>query len=286
MLRLDPAHPPLWRDATTLQFGLDPVAIVDAPEAWQERLVRELEHGVAPAALEPVGIAIGAAPGEPTSFVRRISRALASAPAGPASRAVVVQAADGVDRSVTAAVMQALATAGFESAPTPTSPTDGEPTPIVMLAQHLVEPRRAAIAIGRDLPHLPVVFRGADVEIGPYVRPGVSACLACVAADRIDADPAWPQLAAQMLGRPAPHVTTAVAWEAGLAAARMLTDAARHPARQATRSLRLRVATGALTVRRHRPHAACRCRSLGGIATAPVREVPATTTARAYARPA
>lgn len=162
----------------------------------------------------------------------------------------------------------------------------GRAPAVILLAHHIVEPRRAAIVIGRDLTHLPVVFGGAGAEIGPFVRPGVTACLACVAADRADADPRWPHLAAQLLGRRAPVVSPALAWEAGLAAARMLTDAQRHPSRQTTSSVRVSDATGARTMRTHRPNAACRCRSLAGIAKEPAHEAPRTTTARAFALPA
>jgi bacteriocin biosynthesis cyclodehydratase domain-containing protein len=288
MLRLDPAHPPLWRDATTLQFGLEAVAIVRAPEPWHDRLVHELQHGLPPAAVETVGTALGAAPGEATAFVSRISRALRTASA-PAQQ-VVLQVADGVSPVVADAVAQALGAAGFQGSADPWAglgdATTRDADPVVMLANHVVEPRRAALFLGRDIPHLPVVFGGASVQIGPFVRPGKTACLACVAAEQLDADPAWARLAAQLLGRPAPAMSPAVAWEAGLAAARMLSDAVRRPARQTTRSLRLRVATGARTTRTHRPHAACRCRSLGGSAMAPVREAPETTTAREYALPA
>lgn len=284
MLRLDPAHPPLWRDATTLQFGLDPVVILDAPEEWQGRLVRELEHGIPPVAVEAVGTAVGAAPGEASAFVRRLRRALVTA-APPPRRPVVLQASDGMDPALVGAVADALALAGHEPAREPYGPQPAGAA-LVLLAHHVVEPRRAALAIGRDLPHLPLVFGGSAVEIGPYVRPGVTACLACLAAAHLDADPAWPQLAAQAIGRRGHGVPLAVAWEAGLAAARLISDAERRPSRQTSSSLRLRVATGSRTTRTHHPHAACRCRSLGGSATARGPEAPATTTARAFAQPA
>lgn len=288
MLRLDPAYPPLWRDASTLQFGLDAVAIVEHIEPWQERLVRELEHGLPPAALDAMGTALGGATGEADAFVGRIRRALAQ-PRASRRLAVVLQVSDATPRDVADGVALALASSGIECSTEAWSGVlspSPDATPVIMLAQHVVEPRRAALVVGRDIPHLPVVFGGASVEIGPFVRPGETACLACVAAHRIDADPAWPQLAAQLIGRPAPAVREALVWEAGLAAARLVSDAGRHPVRQSSPSVTIHAATGARTTRNHRPHAACRCRSLAGIATAPDRAVPESTTARAYARPA
>jgi hypothetical protein len=282
MLRIDPAHPPLWRDPTTLQFGLHAVAVLEVSDAWQERLVRELEHGVPPAALDGVGRAVGAPTGAAAQFVRRISRALA--PAAPvAPRGIAIQAADGVSDALVDDVRAALSEAGFE----PSADSAGaDPVPVVMLAHHVVHPRSASMLLGRDISHLPIVFSGAGAEVGPFVRPGVTPCLSCVAEHRRDADEAWPRLAAQLLGRRAPVVSTALAWEAGLAASHMITDAARHPARQTASSLQMRAESGARTVKTHRPHAACRCRSLGGIATGRVPGVPATTRATAYAQPA
>ena len=60
MLRLDPAHPPLWRSDTVLQFGADAVAFVHDPEPWQQRLLHELARGIPEDALEPVAEAFGA----------------------------------------------------------------------------------------------------------------------------------------------------------------------------------------------------------------------------------
>ena len=282
MLRIDPAHPPLWRDPTTLQFGLNAVAVIEVTDAWQERLVRELEHGVPPAALDAVGRAVGAPGGASEEFVRSIGRALAT-PARMTYRRIGLQTGDGVDASLVVDVRAALSGAGFElvdGAPGP------EPIPVVMLANHVVPPRSGSVLLGRDIPHVPIVFSGGGVEVGPFVRPGVTPCLSCVAEHRRDADEAWPRLAAQLLGRRGPIVSSALAWEAALAASHMLTDAARRPARQTASSVQIHAESGARTTRTHRPHAACRCRSLAGIATGRVREVPATTRATAYAQPA
>src|SRR3546814_16858756 len=51
MLRRNPAHPPLWRDATTVQFGLDDLARLDDPQPWEEHLLDDLAHGIPETAL-------------------------------------------------------------------------------------------------------------------------------------------------------------------------------------------------------------------------------------------
>ena len=57
MLRLDPSHPPVWRSAGALQFGAEPVAVLDDPAPWQLRVIRELERGVPDGAF--VSFAVG-----------------------------------------------------------------------------------------------------------------------------------------------------------------------------------------------------------------------------------
>jgi hypothetical protein len=54
----------------------------------------------------------------------------------------------------------------------------------------------------RHRPHLPVVIRETTAVIGPLVLPGQTPCLRCVELTRGDRDPAWPVLAAQLIGEP------------------------------------------------------------------------------------
>ena len=288
MLRLDPAHPPLWRSATSLQFGADAVAVIEDPEPWQQRLIRELEDGIPDAALDPIAIALGAPQDAAGAFIRRIARALSSPPARP--QRVTLQSPDGFPRDRIHLVADALAAAGAEIAESTWFGAPHEQVtsggPVVVLAHHLVEPRRVAALMAGDVPHVPLIFTGSGAEIGPFVRPGTTPCLACVAAHRRDADPAWPHVAAQLLGRPAPAVSRAMVVEASLVTARLVSEAERHRGRPRCHSLILRADSLHRSMHAHRPHAECRCRSLAGIATADVPAFPATTTATALARPA
>jgi hypothetical protein len=288
MLRLDPGFPPLWRSPTTLQFGLDAVAMVEDPEPWQQRLIRELEHGIPEAALEPIAIAFGAPEGAADAFVRGIERALLG-PAPPRRRIAVQSPHDGAGETAEA-VARAFESTGIDvdrvtwfGAPNEAVPAASA---VVVLAHHLVEPRRASVLMGADVPHVPLVFTGAGAEVGPFIVPGRTPCLACIAAHRRDADPAWPHLAAQLLGRRPPEVHDALAVEAALVVARLISEAERSPQRIRCHSLTVRENSLHRSMRVHRPHAACRCRSLGGTATAVVPAFPATRTATAFARPA
>lgn len=58
------------------------------------------------------------------------------------------------------------------------------------------------LAVVRHRPHLPVVIRETTAVIGPLVLPGRTPCLRCVELTRGDRDPAWPALAAQLIGDP------------------------------------------------------------------------------------
>lgn len=56
-----------------------------------------------------------------------------------------------------------------------------------------------ALAYGqRSLAHLAVAIRDGTVVVGPLVRPGLSPCLNCLDLHRLDRDPAWKVVAAQL----------------------------------------------------------------------------------------
>lgn len=289
MLRLDPAYPPVWRSATTLQFGAAPVAVVDDPAPWQQRLVHELARGIPDEALEPVASALGAPDHGGTAFVRRIGRAIESPPAGDPPR-VIVQVPSGFPWARADATATALASTGttVTMAAWHDAPDEliADAATLVVLADHVVHPIRVAALMARDIPHLPIVFTGVGAEVGPFVRPGRTPCLACIAAHRRDADPTWPLVVSQLIGHPAAETDPSIAAEAGIVAARQISEAERSATRQTTHSLTLRAGSLHRESRRHRPHADCRCRSLAGTARADDRAVHAPTTATVIARPA
>jgi bacteriocin biosynthesis cyclodehydratase domain-containing protein len=73
------------------------------------------------------------------------------------------------------------------------------------------------------LPHLAVTVRDGAALVGPLVPPRGRPCLNCLDLHRIDRDPAWPQLAAQLAAPdPEPCATATVLSAAGLATAEVL----------------------------------------------------------------
>jgi bacteriocin biosynthesis cyclodehydratase domain-containing protein len=87
----------------------------------------------------------------------------------------------------------------------------GSDRPAGLLAAGFAQRRQA---------HLLVGMRDATPVVGPLVRAGGSPCLNCLDLHRQDRDPAWPELAAQLAGRPpaepctAPTLIAAVAYAA------------------------------------------------------------------------
>lgn len=288
MLRIDPTHPPLWRTATSLQFGLDAVATVTDPSRWQQRLVRELEHGIPETAAVPFAVAAGASRRAAEAFLDLIDPALTHE--DDLSLPVILQAAGEVPAGQLDLIARALVSAGCGVHPAHAfDPPGGAPAdaaPVVVVAHRVVPPGFAAALMADDRPHLPVVLSPGAADVGPLITPGRTACLSCRAAERRDADPAWPTLAAQLVGRPVDDVDPSVLWEAGIVAGRMLTASARHPAAADDHSLTLRAGSLHRALQTHRPHADCRCRSLAGTSTADAPAHRGPTTPRAYARPA
>lgn len=290
MLRLDSSHPPVWRSDTVLQFGSEAVVLLDDPQPWQLRLVRELELGIPDGAFIAFAEALGA-PGADVAarFLSRLHRVLTTDAATPArvslhcAHEVPDRHRDGIAAGLAATGLDLDIAHRFD--PLDEVGRGVAAAAVVFVTHRVVAPGAVSTLMAADVAHVPVVLTGSGAEIGPFVTPGRTACLACVTAHRRDADPSWPVVAAQLLGRPVDS-EGAVLLEAGIVAGRLIAERARNPALHRTRSVALRAGSLHRNVRSHLPHAECRCRSLGETATAnaPVRLEP--TSATAYARPA
>lgn len=290
MLRLAPSHPPLWRTDSSMQLGADGAVRVDDVAPWQERLLDALGDGIPDAMLLPLARTLGAGEEEAARFVAAIGAALVPGEEGP----IAVQAELPAD--VTHGEAEALAhgwQAGGLDARSITRWRHDAPDPslpMILVADRLVEPRRAAALMAADITHLPIELAGDRAVVGPLVVPGVTACLACLHAHRTEVDPRWPLVAVQLIGRERMATDTGLAIEAAVLAARLL-----RAARAGTTPVpALSVTLSRADVRRvwhaHRPHAACLCRSPERIASAdgggPTTPPAPTTTATAFARPA
>ena len=158
----------------------------------------------------------------------------------------------------------------------------GDGAPVVAVAAHVLDPRRAARFMREDISHLPFVLAHDRVCVGPSVVPGMTACTACTHAHRRDADGAWPAIAAQLLTLPAPDTPRGIVYDAAALSVRLLSARPDRAGRSATILGR----RGRVTWHANPPHEDCLCRSHARSATplAPVVRFPVPTTATASAR--
>lgn len=70
----------------------------------------------------------------------------------------------------------------------------------IAICSYLTNPTWAEACIKQGLPHLPIIKRETEIEVGPLFIPGRTCCLHCQHLAKRDVDPEWPQLAAQLTG--------------------------------------------------------------------------------------
>lgn len=193
MLRIDPAAVLVWRSPSTLQIGVDPplAVLTDLPPT-AERLVAALVAGTDQAALAALAIDRQMGRAELQRLLDAVRPALLPEPPAPSAPVLVEGPPD---------LVAGLGVAEGLLAHDPAAPPPTAPPPLVLLAaHHVLAPGRAARWLASDVPHLPVVFGERAAVVGPFVIPGSTPCLRCAEEHRIEADPAWPVLAAQLLG--------------------------------------------------------------------------------------
>jgi hypothetical protein len=89
-----------------------------------------------------------------------------------------------------------------------TLPAPDVQTDVVLVAGTPVASPDARSLVAAGVPHLAVSLVDGIAIIGPFVRPGRTACLGCVDRTRVARDPAWPALVQQLgpdLPAPAVH---------------------------------------------------------------------------------
>ncbi len=276
-LRLDPALPVLWRDAETVQFGIDAALTLPVEGSWLPRLLHQLSRGVPARAFEVVAHGLGA----PLPAARRLRTLLEPLLVADVPRfSARVLAAPVVGARSLLRLEEALDDAGVDVVEDPAAPT--------LLIRHGAVPARdSAALLSEDLPHLPISFDAGGSTVGPFVEPGRTPCLSCRDAHDRERDPAWAALHVQLLERDPGRVPLAGIAAAAAAAGDLL--AGREDAVRAGSGLRIRISRdGRRSSRTVEFHADCRCRSPRGIGTvAALRDPrPATTSSSAFARPA
>ena len=262
VLKLDPRFPLVWRSPSSLQFGVDPaiVTLHDVSETM-ERLVSALVSGVG---LPGLTMLARGRLAERDELLRLVEPVLLpeSAPSkgtvDPVDPVAPVVAVTGSGRTAEAIA----ATLHGDGARVVAAETHDRPHLAVAVAHHVLPPELHGHWLRRDVPHLPVVITDSAVVIGPLVRPGDGPCLHCLELHHRDADPAWPAIAAQLLGRRSHAESATVASEAAAVVARIVVGWAAG-ADVGRASIRVDAATGQRTERTWSAHPDCGCLGVG-----------------------
>lgn len=215
LTRLDPAYPLLWRDAETVQFGLDAVVRISAAEPWIDRLLQALRGGFRLSSFDVIAHGAGAPREEARELLAALRPVLLTdAPARPA---VWVESMNLADSRVEARTRIALVDEGFRTVERSASRAVG-----VILVHGAASARQLARYLREDVAHLPVAFEPGAMTIGPLVVPGQTPCLSCRDGHERDRDASWPSLHAQLVGATSGKITAARTAEAAALVARIL----------------------------------------------------------------
>jgi hypothetical protein len=274
-LHLDPAHPVLWRDAESVQFGADAVLTLPVDGVWLPRMLHELVRGVPARAFEVVAHSLGA----PLPEARRLRALLEPVLVTDAPPlAARLLPAPVVGARTVLRLEEALADAGVETG-------DDRTAPALLVRHGAVPARDAAALLADDRPHLPVSFDAGGSVVGPFVVPGRTPCLSCRDSHDRDRDAAWAAVHVQLLERDPGRIPLRGIAAVADAVRDLLAGQAEAVRAGSARSIRIS-RDGRRTSRTVAFHAECRCRSPRGSGTVVVLHDPhpATTSSSAYAR--
>jgi bacteriocin biosynthesis cyclodehydratase domain-containing protein len=256
VLRIDPRVPLVWRDPTSMQFGVDePRVILRDLDPTTERMIAALTAGVSPSGLAMIG---GAKAG---ALLDQLAAVLESATPSVA-RVVIVGRSTVADRLAAVLTTEHCTVERVRDA---AAAEDRDADLGIAVGEFVLDPQLHGLWLRRDVPHLPAIVGDLRVSIGPLVEPGSSPCLHCVHLWRRDTDAAWPAIAAQVWGRTA-AIGELAATEAAAAIARLAVGRLRNGPGTAQRHL-IELATGARSVEAVAVHPECECSDdLGGAA--------------------
>ena len=265
---LDPRIHRVWRTPDVLQFGIDRIRLLlEGVSTAEERMLAALDAGVTLQGLVLSG-GKGTGPGDAERFLERIAPVLRPEGRAQSRHRIVLDGA-----GATAALMLAILL--DEGADVRTGLRWSDPfvdaaDAAVIVGGFALSPGRHRPWLQRDIPHLPVVFGDEAVQIGPFVRPGLSPCLVCVDLHRTDEDADWPAIASQLYTRPPRRESRFVSALAGSAAAHTVLAALaalRNEPSGCAVSVSLDYETGRANERGWSVHPRCGCAGLTGAAS-------------------
>lgn len=207
LIRIDPALPICWQDPDTLRIGFDRAEVsIASPSPVLQRLLSALVTGVRSDRLSRTLARVGASTAEWSHLTDMLEDALLvtdGAPDAPAHASETPRIGVGViaprGRSpVTAVLLDAFDRAGFEAG---LFSSGDRRYGLVVSVERFLEPCGPERLDAAGLPQLSIRFSDRSTAVGPLVEGEGRPCLGCVTLHDIDADPALPALAAQLLGK-------------------------------------------------------------------------------------
>jgi len=189
VLRLSPDLPILWRTPSSVQFGSEPVVVLDHVSEGEDRLIASLAAGISETGYAMVARSVGVTPEASSRLLAAVTPALDVPPASVPSSVAVLG-----DSGLALTMAGLLDSQGLLGAP-------DDAALVVLVADWVVSPADHLAWLNRDVVHVPVVVSERAVTVGPFVEPGLGPCLYCVQLARTDLDPAWPAIATQLWGR-------------------------------------------------------------------------------------
>lgn len=271
-IRIDPTLEFVWRDPGTVQLGVDPPrAVVPVPSTAEERFLCALRRETSRDALTALAATTGCRPEVAARILGDASPAVVEVLPEPLAR-VEVHGPGALADTVAELLSGEGVTVARTAAPRggPVVLPDPPPSLALVVADHVVDPALRAAWARRGTPHLALVVGDGRVRLGPVLVPGEGPCLQCVEYARVDADPAWPALAAQVWGRPAaplsPWRLAALASAATRMLVQRLPSTTQEPGTDQVVFDRDDLSVSLLPVA---PHPRCACRALPGTGSGP-----------------
>ncbi len=212
VLKLDPRYPILWRTPSSVQVGSEAAAVLEEVSDGDARLLAALAAGVSESGYAMIARTAHVSPERAEGILSSLSPVLAAPRATPSAVAAVMG-----DSALARDLAGLLSASGALGDP-------AQASVVVLVAGAVIAPADHLRWLNRDVVHVPVLAAEQSVEVGPFVVPGAGPCLYCVQLARTDDDPAWPAVATQLLGRPAPEPDPLARAEVAVFASRRVLD--------------------------------------------------------------
>lgn len=273
LLRIDPALPVGWEDPDTLRVGFERAdARFTRPSAGVQRLLVAFRTGLPLAETSRRLRAYGATAAEWRRLVETLAPVLVESPdarteARPRGRPTLAILGGG---RTGGALLEAAQGAGFLALPADVlsdadlrSLSDDALGILVVVERFLQPAPHRRLLLADRMPQLLVRFTDRSLRVGPLAPARGSPCPGCATRHEIDADPALPVLAAQLLGRVPATETSAVAAAASALAVAAIERWVAGCRALSRAQLRIPVTEGlpglVPELHRVRPHPSCPC---------------------------